>query len=64
MVLSIGTMLGPYENAGAIGAGRMGNVYHVCDARNDPSFAIKTLPFHVSAHRAAPIAVGDEMKQS
>jgi hypothetical protein len=61
MVLSIGTMPGPYKNTGAIGAGRMGKVYHVCDDRNDSSFAIKVLQFNVSAYPSGPLAASNEM---
>ena len=61
MMLSTGRMLGPYENTGAIGAGLMGKVYHVCDDRNDSSFAIKVLQFNVSAYPSEPLAASNEM---
>ena len=42
--LAIGTRLGPYEIAGAIGAGGMGEVYKARDTRLDRTVAIKILP--------------------
>jgi sugar lactone lactonase YvrE len=44
MTLGPGTKLGPYEIAGAIGAGGMGEVYRARDARLGRDVAIKVLP--------------------
>lgn len=43
MPLVAGTKLGPYEIAGALGAGGMGQVYRATDARLDRVVAIKVL---------------------
>ena len=53
--LSPGTRLGPYEVAGAIGAGGMGEVYRARDSRLDRDVAIKVLPgaFAQDAERVA-----------
>src|ERR1700756_1495350 len=48
MALSIGTRLGPYEIAGPIGAGGMGEVYRAKDTRLQRTVAIKILPQHLS----------------
>jgi eukaryotic-like serine/threonine-protein kinase len=44
MALSPGTRLGPYEIAGAVGAGGMGEVYRARDTRLKRDVAIKVLP--------------------
>jgi hypothetical protein len=43
MSLAIGTRLGPYEIAAAIGAGGMGEDYRANDTRLDRSVAIKVI---------------------
>ena len=43
-MLAIGTKLGPYDIAGPIGAGGMGEVYRAHDARLGRDVAIKVLP--------------------
>jgi eukaryotic-like serine/threonine-protein kinase len=45
-----GTLLGPYEIIGAIGAGGMGEVYRARDTRLDRIVAIKVLPTHLTDH--------------
>lgn len=44
MPLPSGTKLGPYEIAGAIGAGAMGEVYRAKDARLGNDVAIRSVP--------------------
>jgi Tol biopolymer transport system component len=44
MTIAAGTKLGPYEIAGAIGAGGMGEVYRARDARLGRDVAVKVLP--------------------
>jgi eukaryotic-like serine/threonine-protein kinase len=51
MPLTPGTRLGPYEIAGAIGAGGMGEVYRARDTRLDRTVAIKILPESFSNDR-------------
>jgi len=48
MALATGTKLGPYEIAGAIGAGGMGEVYRARDSRLERIVAVKILPVHLS----------------
>src|SRR5215472_4660194 len=48
MMIAEGTKLGPYEIAGAIGAGGMGEVYRARDTRLDRVVAIKILPAHLA----------------
>ena len=43
-MLSAGSKLGPYEIAGAIGAGGMGEVYRARDAKLGRDVAMKVLP--------------------
>jgi len=52
MVLTIGMRLGPYEIAGPIGTGGMGEVYRAKDTRLDRTVAIKVLPSHLSSNPA------------
>ena len=42
--LSSGTVLGPYQIVGRLGAGGMGEVYRALDTRLDRTIAIKVLP--------------------
>jgi len=44
MTLPAGTRLGPYELAGSLGAGGMGEVYRALDPKLDRLVAIKVLP--------------------
>lgn len=44
MTLASGTRLGPYEVAGAIGAGGMGEVFRARDTKLNRDVAIKVLP--------------------
>ena len=53
MVLSSGTLLGPYEIQSPLGAGGMGEVYRARDTRLDRTVAIKILPSHLSANPEA-----------
>ena len=48
MSLAPGTRLGPYEIAGPLGAGGMGEVYRARDTRLGRDVAIKVLPDDVS----------------
>src|ERR1700746_3875717 len=48
MTLTARTKLGPYEIIGAIGAGRMGEVYRARDTRLERIIAIKVLPTHLA----------------
>jgi len=48
MPLAPGTKLGPYEIAGPLGAGGMGEVYRAKDTRLGRTVAIKILPAHLS----------------
>lgn len=48
MPLSAGTLLGPYEVIGPLGAGGMGEVYRARDTRLNRTVAIKILPSHLS----------------
>jgi Tol biopolymer transport system component/predicted Ser/Thr protein kinase len=50
LALSTGTRLGPYEIAGPIGAGGMGEVYRAKDTRLDRTVAIKVLPTHFATN--------------
>ncbi len=51
MSLAPGTKVGPFEIAGPIGAGGMGEVYRARDIRLDRSVAIKILPAGLSENR-------------
>ena len=53
MALSSGTMLGPYEIQGPLGAGGMGEVYRARDTRLERTVAIKILPAHLSNNSEA-----------
>jgi serine/threonine-protein kinase len=48
MSLAAGVRLGPYEVAGALGAGGMGEVYRARDPRLSRDVAIKVLPQHLA----------------
>ena len=48
MPLEPGSILGPYQIEGALGAGGMGEVYKARDTRLDRTVAIKVLPEHVA----------------
>ena len=48
MALAAGTRLGPYEIAGQLGAGGMGEVYRATDTRLGCTVAIKVLPEHLA----------------
>jgi serine/threonine protein kinase len=52
MPLAPGTKLGPYEVAGLLGAGGMGEVYRAKDSRLGRDVAIKILPKEMSADPA------------
>lgn len=49
MALATGMKLGPYEVAGVIGAGGMGEVYRAHDPRLNREVAVKILPFALSS---------------
>ena len=49
MTLSAGDRLGPYEIAGLLGAGGMGEVYQARDTRLGRTVAIKVPPAGVAA---------------
>lgn len=48
MTLVVGTTLGPYEIAGLLGAGGMGEVCRARDAKLGREIAIKVLPAGIS----------------
>jgi Tol biopolymer transport system component len=50
MALMKGARLGPYEIAGPIGSGGMGEVYRARDIRLERTVAIKVLPSHLSSN--------------
>src|SRR5262245_66139151 len=52
MPLAAGTLLGPYEIVGLIGAGGMGEVYRAHDPRLGRAVAIKILPASFSVDPA------------
>ena len=49
-MLAPGTKLGPYEIAGPLGAGGMGEVYRARDTRLGRDVAVKVLPEHLSSN--------------
>src|SRR5688572_28753988 len=49
MPLAPGTILGPYEIVGLLGAGGMGEVFRARDSRLHRDVAVKILPAHVAA---------------
>ena len=49
MPLAAGTMLGPYEILGALGAGGMGEMYRARDSRLNREVAVKILPSSFSS---------------
>ena len=51
MPLPSGTRLGPYEIAGPLGAGGMGEVYRARDTRLERTVAIKILPQSLASDR-------------
>jgi eukaryotic-like serine/threonine-protein kinase len=53
VILKSGARLGPYEIAGRLGAGGMGEVYRARDLRLQRSVAIKILPPHVANDAAS-----------
>jgi len=53
MALAPGSKLGPYEIAGPLGSGGMGQVYRARDARLDRDVAIKVLPAQLAEDEAA-----------
>src|SRR5688500_4446686 len=73
MALAPGTRLGPYEVAGALGVGGMGEVYKARDTRLDRTVAIKILPsgdldrrerFAREAKTGAPVLQGPNRSRS
>ncbi|HEY0158087.1 MAG TPA: protein kinase [Thermoanaerobaculia bacterium] len=62
MPLAAGTMLGPYEIVGPIGAGGMGEVFKARDTRLDRSVAIKVLPSAFAANAQLRIRFEREAK--
>jgi serine/threonine protein kinase len=56
MSLRVGTRLGPYEITGALGAGRMGEVYRATDTTLGRQVAIKVLPDAFSQDAERPSA--------
>ena len=49
MSIPAGSLLGPYEILGIIGAGGMGEVYRAKDSRLDRLVAVKVLPTHLAS---------------
>jgi eukaryotic-like serine/threonine-protein kinase len=52
MIISPGSLLGPYQIQEQVGAGGMGEVYRAKDTRLERIVAIKVLPQHLSANAA------------
>jgi eukaryotic-like serine/threonine-protein kinase len=61
-MLAPGTKLGPYEIAGPLGAGGMGEVYRARDTRLDRTVAVKILPSHLSENPEAKLRFDREAR--
>jgi len=62
MSLPAGTLLGPYQILGPLGAGGMGEVYRARDPRLDREVAIKVLPQHLARDPQAVARFAREAK--